>query len=285
MSAALGVLLGTGLLLLASPWLWPAGASRSRQPRRPTIESMLAAGAVTALTPAGFIAVSIGLAFVAALVVFAISGVAVLGLLAGIAAGVLPTGELKRRASVRVKAGRLAWPDVIDHLVGAVRSGIALPDAVAALGEGGPPMFRGAFRAFGDTYSRTGSFAIAADELKDRLADPIADRIIETLRMAREVGGGELAAVLRDLARHLRAEGAIRAEVEARQSGVANTAKLGAAAPWIVLGLLCTRPEAAAAYGTTGGVTLLAGGAIVSVLAYRLMRSIGRLPVEGRWFG
>ena len=115
---------------------------------------------------------------------------------------------------------------------------MSLGDAVAALADVGPSETRAAFREFARTVAATGTLGVALDELKARLADPVADRIVETLRMAREVGGTELPAVLRALAAALREDAAVRAEVEARQSWVVNAARLGVAAPWIVLLLL-----------------------------------------------
>ncbi len=90
--------------------------------------------------------------------------------------------------------------------------------------------------------------------------------------------------VLRNLSAYLRQEAAIRSEVEARQSWVRNAAKLGVAAPWVVLLLLGTRPEAAVAYNSPVGATLIVAGLAVSVIAYRIMVGIGRLPEERRWF-
>ena len=122
------------------------------------------------------------------------------------------------------------------------------------------------------------------DGLKARLADPVADRILETLRMSREVGGTELTTVLRNLASSLRSEVAMRAEVEARQSWIVNAARLGVAAPWIILLMLSTRTEAASAYNTSTGVVVIVAGLVVSIVAYRLMLALGRLPEERRWF-
>ena len=101
--------------------------------------------------------------------------------------------------------------------------------------------------------------------------------------MSREVGGSELTVVLRNLGSYLRQEGAIRSEVEARQSGVVNAARLGVAAPWVVLLLLATRPEAAAAYNSVAGAGLVVGGLVVSVVAYRVMITLGPCP-RRRWF-
>lgn len=57
---------------------------------------------------------------------------------------------------------------------------------------------------------------------------------------------------------------------------------MAVAAPWLVLALLSTRPQAAAAYATSGGALVLLIGAVASALAYRLMLRIGRLPEEER---
>jgi len=54
------------------------------------------------------------------------------------------------------------------------------------------------------------------------------------------------------------------------------------AAPWIVLALLATRPEAARTFDTVAGSVVLAAGAASSALAYWLMVRIGRLPEDPR---
>ena len=102
--------------------------------------------------------------------------------------------------------------------------------------------------------------ALFAAGAKDRHVEDspqIRDRIIETLRMARQVGGTELTPVLRALAASVRADTALRAEVESRQSWIRGAAVLGVAAPWIILSLLAMRPEGAEAYGSPEGVDRL----------------------------
>lgn len=283
----LGCLLGLGLLLSASPFLWPAGSVMI--PRRATRflsrsrDRMVQAG-LRNTSFATFASVSAIVGIAVAAVVFAFVPVVGLASVAGLVALATPTVIVGWRARVQRRASRVVWPDVVDHLVSAVRSGLALPDGVASLAHSGPPTTREAFAAFERDYQATGNFARCLDRLKDRLADPIADRILETLRMSREVGGSELPSVLRNLAKYLRQESAIRGEVEARQSWVMNAARLGAAAPWVVLVLLSTRPEAAAAYNTPAGVALIVGGLLVTVVAYRTMIALARLPEERRWF-
>jgi tight adherence protein B len=99
------------------------------------------------------------------------------------------------------------------------------------------------------------------------------------------VGGAELIGVLRALSTSVRADAALRGEVEARQSWIRGAAVLGTIAPWVVLALLVLRPEGASAYGTPEGMLEICGGALVSVVAFRIMLRIGRLPEPRRWFG
>ncbi|TFB57372.1 type II secretion system protein F [Cryobacterium sp. TMT1-62] len=284
MTLALGALLGTGLLLVAAPFLWPRtrGKARSRTPGR--LRANLAQAGLGSLPLPAFVALSVVLGLAVSALSQALLGIAALSIVTALAGLSLPTLMVVWRVRARRRANRAVWPDVVDHLVSAVRSGLALPDSVGSLAGAGPLSTRPAFAEFAREYQATGNFGSAVDGLKVSLGDPVADRILETLRMAREVGGSDLTVVLRSLAAWLRQDAAIRSEVEARQSWIVNAARLGVAAPWIVLLLLASRPEAAVAYNTSAGVVVIVGGLGVSVVAYRLMVALGRLPEERRWF-
>lgn len=285
MTWVLGALLGLGLVLCASPWLWPRASRADAEERRSSrIRDRLTQAGLHEVPLAALVVVALLAAVVAAGVALAVSPVVPIAIAAGLAGLALPFAAVAWRARRRRRARSFVWPDVVDHLVSGVRSGLALPDAVAALATAGPAQTRDAFRAFEADHRATGSFAYALDRLKDRLADPVADRILETLRMARDVGGSEVAHVLRDLAVYLRSDLAVRSELEARQSWVVSAARLGVVAPWLVLLLLSSRPEAASAYNTAGGLAIVAGGLVVTIVAYRAMVRLGRLPEDGRWF-
>ncbi|HEX3678197.1 MAG TPA: type II secretion system F family protein [Galbitalea sp.] len=286
MSVVFGLLLGSGLLLAASPLLWPSRTENSgKASTRMRSREILVQAGLGRVGVSTVAAASVILAIAAGALVYALVTVIAVAFAAGILLLVLPTAVVVWRARAQRRATRVVWPDVVDHLVSAVRSGLALPESVVTLAHSGPPITRAAFADFERDYRMTGGFADSLDRLKDRLADPVADRIIETLRMSREVGGNELTTVLRNLAAYLRQDAAIRSEVEARQSWIVNAARLGVAAPWIVLLLLSTRPEAASAYNSPEGIVLIAVGLALSVVAYRIMIGIGRLPEERRWFG
>lgn len=284
MSAILGITLGLGVLLLLSPLLWPRREGVDRVARASRLQDRLTQAGLVRVSPAMVLVVSAISGLAVSALALALFAVPVLAGAAGIVAFFTPSVVIAGRARARRRAARVVWPDAVDQLVSAVRSGLALPDSVMTLATSGPPLTRPAFARFAAGYRATGNFALCLDELKTALADPVADRILETLRMSREVGGNELTAVLRNLSGYLRQETAIRSEVEARQSWVMNAARLGVAAPWVVLVLLASRPEAAAAYNSVGGATLIVGGLVMSFIAYRLMIGLGRLPEERRWF-
>ena len=281
---ALGGALGVGVLLVLSPFMWP-GHSRPKTIRSGEgLRRKLMLAGMPALAPSAFVGVCALLALVFFAVAQALFGIIALSAgLAGVG-GWLPWSLVSWRAATRVRANRTLWPDMVDQLVSAVRSGLALPDGVASLARTAPESTRSAFAEFERDYRTTGVFAPAADRLKAALADPVADRIIETLKMAREVGGGELVGVLKALASSLREDAAVRAEIESRQSWTVGAARLGVAAPWLVLAMLATRPEASVAYNTPVGAVVIVVGLVVSLIAYRVMLAIGRLPEERRWF-
>ncbi|MGH3366099.1 MAG: type II secretion system F family protein, partial [Nocardioidaceae bacterium] len=152
----------------------------------------------------------------------------------------------------------------------------------AQLCERGPEPLREPFRAFASDYLAAGRFADCLDRLKLRLADPVGDRVVEALRVAREVGGGDLGRMLRSLSGFLRADARTRSELEARQSWTVNGARLAVSAPWFVLLTLSFQPEVIRRYSSPGGVVVLVTGAALCVVAYQLMVRIGRLPAERR---
>ncbi|GAB2702642.1 tight adherence protein B [Microbacterium marinum] len=284
MTTLLGIALAGGLLLALSPWLWPTGSGRVQRSSAGRAARMLAAAGYGHATPGHLAVVSVVAAAVAGAVVWLVTALPAFAAVAAAAALLAPTAWLRARGRRLLKSRRALWPDVCDLLVASVRSGMSLPDSVAALGEVGPPPLRPAFAAFSGDVAASGHFDSSALRLKERLADPVADRIIEALRMARQVGGTELTTVLRSLSASVRAEATLRAEIEARQSWIRGAAVLGVVAPWVILGLLALRPEGAAAYSSPDGVMVILVGAAVSAVAFRLMIGIGRLPEPRRWF-
>jgi tight adherence protein B len=255
-------------------------ARQARRERAGRARDWLAQAGVRRVRPWQVVALCGALGGAAGLGVLAMSGSVWLGLAFAGLAGVLPVGALRARRLRRSRELREVWPDAIDHLASGVRAGLSLPEAVAGLAERGPAPLRAPLARFADDYHATGRFGAALDRLKNELADPTADRVVEALRLAREVGH-----TLRTLSGFLRDELRVRKELEARQTWVLVAARMAFVTPWVVLLLLATRPEAVAAYRGAGGAVVLAVGAAMATAGYRLMLAIGRLPSEERVLG
>jgi tight adherence protein B len=195
---------------------------------------------------------------------------------------VIPLSVVVRRVRGRRGSLRQAWPDAISTLIASVRAGVSLPEACLGLVERGPREIRPGFSAFASSYRASGSFRAGLERLRDEMADPVADRVVAALSLAQEVGGTDLVRVLRTLADFVREDVRVRREIEARWSWTLTAARLAAAAPWIVLGLMATRSDVARAYGSTTGILVILGGSVATLVGYRLMLHAARLPEERR---
>lgn len=285
MTLVLGAVLGAGMILAASPWLWPRRTPTARSATARSLQTQLAEAGLPAARPGSVVLASMCAAVAAGVGVWVFVPIPVLVAVSAVAAAFSPFVWVRARGSRLRRARRRLWPDVCDLLIASVRAGMSLPDAVAALADSAPADLRASFAAFRSDIAASGHFDSSMRTLKERLADPTADRIVETLRMARQVGGTELTTVLRALSASVRADAMLRGEVESRQSWTRAAAVLGVCAPWIILLLLSLRPEGARAYASPEGIMLVVAGAVASVFAYRLMLRVGRLPEPRRWFG
>jgi tight adherence protein B len=283
MGALIGFLTGTGLLLVAWTFVdphWRLERSPRHGPGR--LADLLARAGVQGIAPGQLIGLCVVAFVLVAVVMTGVSGVAAIGGVFGLMAAGAPVAVLRGRAARRLREHAAVWPDAVDNLTSAVRAGLSLPEALIQLGERGPEGLREAFAAFGRDYQASGRFHESLDLLKDRLADPVGDRVVEALRIAREVGGGDLGRMLRALSGFLREDLRTRGELESRQSWTVNGARLAVAAPWLVLLLMCLQGEVVGRFATGAGLVVLLTGAGLCVVAYRLMMWIGRLPTERR---
>lgn len=282
MGALWGLVAGLGVFMVWWSFWAPEPAVRESRGWHTTLADRLVQAGAGAVTPGALIAAAVGVGLVVALLVSALAGSFVVGLGFGVIAARGPFALVDARARRHGVEARRLWPDVVDSLASGVRAGLTLPEAVAQVGTRGPEPLREPFVLFAEDYRASGRFQDCLDLLKARLADPVADRIVETLRLTREVGGTDLGGTLRTLAEFLRADARVRGEIEARQSWTVNAARLAVAAPWVVLGMLAFRGQSLAAYNSTAGATVLIVGGLATVVAYRLMVKAGRLSAEER---
>ncbi|MDO4252670.1 MAG: type II secretion system F family protein [Rothia sp. (in: high G+C Gram-positive bacteria)] len=280
MSVLVGLLLGLGLNSL---WLacWPKPVEQHKAGESKLV-LLLRQADMRRVSPRLFYLFSFFSGLLLALLTLALTSLYNLSLLVLLVGFFLPRVLLGQRAHKRQAMIAGLWPDVVDHLRSGIRAGLSLPEALLQLQYRGPEQLQPAFEEFAADYRSTGDFLASLENLKARLADPVADDIVEALKLTRQVGGTDLGRLLGTLSDFLRDRARTRAELEARQSWTVNTAKLAVVAPWVVLCFMATQPGTVQVYNSFAGFMVMAGGLLVSVLAYRLMLRVGALPAQKR---
>jgi tight adherence protein B len=177
-----------------------------------------------------------------------------------------------------------AWPEVIDHLMSGIQSGLSLSESLAGLSTRGPEILRPAFVQFRATLYECGDLTQSIAELKALFKHHGSDQIFEALLISKTLGGSELLQILRTLGDFLRQDLALRREIDVKYGWIKNSAHISAAAPWILLLLLSTQPSTATAYSTPAGAIILVAGLVMTAIAYIWMNHLGRLPQTPRVF-
>ncbi len=178
----------------------------------------------------------------------------------------------------------LVWPEVTDHLISAIHSGLSLNEALVGLGVRGPELIRPYFLTFHKELRESGNFIASAEKLKARLNTHGSDQILEAIIMAKSLGGSELLQIFRTLGDFLRQDLTLRKEIEIKHGWIKNSAHLSAAAPWLLLLLLSSQPGTAQAFAQPGGVAILFIGLVLTGVAYMWMGKLGQLPASSRVF-
>lgn len=239
----------------------------------------------TQLSPNQFLLWSLLLGVFAFLVGMALTGVPWVSLPPALAMGVLPRWYFARRRIRRLSEVHEAWPDGLRHIVASLRTGMSLATALEELARTGPMPLRIAFSRF-PALSRTLGVDASLALIREELADPTSDRVIEILLVAYERGGSIVPEVLTDLSdattRDLRTVEEIRTNaLEQRING-----RIVFVVPWLVLLLLTSRPGPFRDfYASAAGVIVVVAGALISVFGAWLVARLSRDTIEPRVLG
>jgi tight adherence protein B len=237
------------------------------------------------LTPRQFWAGSVLSGIAGLLVLGAVAGTWWVALVPSVAIAFLPYSHFSRQRVQRLAEVQKAWPDGLREVLAHVNSGATLAAAIEALAVRGPEALQ---RAFGRFPGQAKMFGVVAalEIVKEELADPSSDKVVEVLILAHQFGGDGLKVVLRDLietmtADQLTAEQIRTAGFEQRLEGV-----VVALAPWVMLVYLATVPAAYRDFyrSSTGRFVVIVAG-IWASFGWVLMRIIARPAQEIRVFG
>ena len=179
----------------------------------------------------------------------------------------------------------LLWPDVVDHLITGIQSGMSLVEALSQLADRGPRELAPYFAEFNRQVRKDGDFTSAIAWLQKQFSHYASDQIFEAIILSRSLGGTHLLQILRMVGDFIRQDLALRKEIEVKHGWIKNSAHLSAAAPWLLLLLLSTQPATASAYATSTGAVILIAGIFMTAIAYLWMNKLGALPKPPRVFG
>lgn len=276
--AALASAIAVGLLtrpLVAGGWV------RRRRPVRPRTWSTDVGSDVT---PTQFWLTSLGAGLATYALVFALTSLPIVSMMPALVVATLPRAYFSRRRAQRLDEVQQAWPDGLRDLVATVRSGASLPSAIDGLAAFGPLPLRTAFRDFA-VHSRSLGVVPALEMIKDDLADPASDRVIEVLILAYERGGSAVPEILSDLAEATTRDLWTLEEVRTDALEQKINSRIVFVLPWLVLVAMTARSGAFREfYSSSAGVLVAAIGGAMSLIGVVIASKLGGQPPEPRVF-
>ena len=276
----LAMCFATGIALL---WLGTlGGVTLPASPAALARVRALLRSAAFDVSPAAFIAASIGAGLVTGVVAWSIVAVPVLAVAAAVGGAWAPTAWARRRRERNQHERERAWPAALGGIADALEGGIAFPAAVALAGESGPTALRADWSAF-HARLRSGGLEAALSGLADA-GERAADTVAVLLRAGLlELPAGGLAPVLRELAQMLSERFESREKARSRAASLQLEAAILALSPIVLLLLVgAGSPAYLDAYRTPGGTIVGALGGAMIFGCYLLMRRLGRVTEPRR---
>ncbi len=183
----------------------------------------------------------------------------------------------RRRAAIQV-----GLVETTGQLRAAIHAGLSVQQALVELARTAPEALRPDLaRLVLDL--RLKGLVPALQDLRDRLADPLADQLVAALILNDRIGGRQVGPVLDRLAQATRGSLAVFEEAKARQSQAVASARVVALVPAVALvGLRVVAPRFMSVYDEPLGQLVLVGCLIWVLIGYAAMRWFGRLPESPR---
>jgi tight adherence protein B len=249
------------------------------------IENLLIQAGYRNIQPAQFVMLLLGGLAIAVVVLAVITNSILISIAVCVCVGAQLIESFQSKVAAETHKSNTQWPKYLDSIHSATWAGATLEQALLDSISSAPTKHTWALLEFEKDHNSGTAFNDSLDNLKARLANPITDRFIEITRLASASGGRGYLNALRAQSLQLRLENSTWSEINVKQNWVIGTAKLAVLAPWLILVLLCLRPETAIAFQSESGVTVLALGTFASLLAFRLIKTLGRLPPRQRTLG
>lgn len=217
-----------------------------------------------------------------ALVIFAITGTASLAVPPAIAVGLAPKVFFQRRHTKVLAERRRAWPEAIRDVLASLGTGQTLHRSLCLLGQSGPPPLRPTWQRY-ERNAAALDVGAALEIARAELADPVSDRVIEAFIAAHEHGRDVIIAVLRSLADNVTKDLQLVEQITTGQTEIRSQAVVAVILPFGVLAFLVAANESYRSfYRTTGGWIVVSLGVVMALGGWKLITTLGRIPVEQR---
>jgi len=237
------------------------------------------------VSPAQFWLASVALGFLAFLCVAVLTRAPVVAIVPACGIAAMPTAYYARKHASRLRRVQESWPDGLRDLRASISAGRSLPQALVNLSETGPDALRDSLARFPALSRMLGTVA-ALEVVKEDLADPTSDRVLEVLILGCQRGGAIVQEILDDLIVTTTRDVKVLEEIETDGLEMRINARAVLVMPWLVLVLLTLRGGPFRDfYGSSRGWLVVGVGAALTTAGYALVGRLGRTQVERRIFG
>lgn len=177
-----------------------------------------------------------------------------------------------------------AWPEALRSIIASVSSSMSLHQALLGLATSGPNRLRPVFVRY-SSLSFTLDSATALEVIREELADPVSDRIIEDLLLALEQGPAVVVDIMDDLAKSTVEDLQVLDRVDTAQLEQRLNARAVFVMPFLFLVLMTFRAGPGRDFYASGaGVAVILFGTAISLLGMYIVSRLGELPEEPRVF-
>lgn len=237
------------------------------------------------LAPAQFALGSVFVGLAAFSILVALCGSPFVAAVPALAVASIPRAYFGRRRAQRMRLVQAAWPDGLRDLLASISAGRSLGQAVEELAATGPEPLREAFAEVPALARMLGTVP-ALEIVREEIADPTTDRVLEVLILAHVRGGGIVRAILEDLARATTRDLRLLEEVETEGLEMRINARTVLVLPWLVLvALTASEGPFRDFYRSGSGVVVLVVAGALSALGMFMLGRLGREVGEPRVFG
>lgn len=236
------------------------------------------------VTPTQFWTSSIFAGLMTFLFLWLLTSIPLVALVPSVAVGLIPRFYFAQQRRRLARSRLEAWPEALRSIIASVSSSMSLHQALLILSTSGPLELRAVFSRY-SSLSFTLDSATALEVIREELADPVSDRVIEDLLLALEQGPAVVVDIMDDLSRSTVEDLQVLDRVETAQLEQRLNARAVFILPFLFLILLTYRPGPGREfYSSATGVLVIIVGTCLSLFGMFIVTQLGRLPEEPRVF-